>query len=607
MDAQESPGSNHEIGSLTQPSPHESRFIGSSSGIYFINTVKQAFEQSGRQCGSLPAAEDTVGGEDDYASARNSPAREREHGLEVTFTAQGAIEIHNSANLGLLLSFEVAQQLAIEYFKTWHPLLPFLSGPEFLRELHALYQDPRMMQGPGTVLVDRRQLCFLVILQCVLGVGASGSSTAGHMPFRPDLLQLVSSLASRHDMLTVQTVLAAQVYCVSQMALRTASSLGGLLSKLLYHAGLHRCPYRYPQLSNEDRDLRKRVIWSSFALDRYICQALGIPVSLTEAEIDVCIPGRDETHGRQTNGSEAKMPAKPTGIPREIILSNFVDHGRLVGRALEIFHVSIHTRSHDPRMVLFLRSDVDRWFNSLPEEPIITPESSAAEEQIARFLPFFHVLYEQLVISTNRPSLSLPRNTPEFHHGLQVTIRAAKRTIVAMEKQTNLFWPGYLAAVWMSGLVISFACQIGLYTIDQGSQEILRCLDLLKRMSGRWRSASRCHAALSVLLSNLQQGQRRTSSDAFGHEDPYGPSAKQRRLKDTASPMESKPVATPADDASDTNQSAASNAEGLVPATDQSDNMAGWDASDFLRDLSWNNLFDINDLAQASDLPFLPG
>lgn len=141
--------------------------------------------------------------------------------------------------------------------------------------------------------------------------------------------------------------------------------------------------------------------------------------------------------------------------------------GTLVGRSLDIFHVSLHSRQQDPRRVLFLRSDVDKWFNGLPEEP--RPENPG-DSQISRFLPFLHVLYEQLIISINRPSLSLSRSAPEFHHGLQVTIRAAKRTIIALERQRHLFWPGYLASVWMSGLIISFACQVGLYSIDLGSQ-----------------------------------------------------------------------------------------------------------------------------------------
>jgi hypothetical protein len=144
--------------------------------------------------------------------------------------------------------------------------------------------------------------------------------------------------------------------------------------------------------------------------------------------------------------------------------------GRLVGRSLDIFHVSLHSRQHDPRRVLFLRSDVDKWFNNLPEEPLPGTSEHGVDAQVARFLPFLHVLYEQLIISINRPSLSLSRSAPEFHHGLQVTIRAAKRTIIALERQRNLFWPGYVASVWMSGLIISFACQVGLYNIDQGSQ-----------------------------------------------------------------------------------------------------------------------------------------
>lgn len=482
MDAHDSPSSNHETGSLTQPSPaHESRFIGSSSGIYFINTVKQAFESSAQNAepGRLPAAEDTVGGEDDYASStRNSPIEE-DRGFNVSISSYRTIRVDNHAQLGTLPSHEAAQRNAISYFKTWHPVLPFLLGPEFLQELEALYQDHRTNAASSTIPVDRRRLCYIVIFQCVLSIGSCAQPPGScDLPSRSSLLSIVANLATRHDILTIQTVLAAQLYCVSTMALRTASSLGGLLTKLLYHAGLHRCPYRYPQLSDEDRELRKRILWSSYALDRYVCQALGIPVSLSDAEIDVCVPGKREVHTvahertgvTRANDEPGEQSKDTANINKEIILANFVAHGRLVGRALKVFHSSLHSRNSDPRKILFLRSDVDRWFNNLPEEPRLTTESSAADEQIARFLPFFHVLYEQLIISINRPSLSLTRNAPEFHHGLQVTIGAAKRTINALELQGTLFWPGYLASVWMSGLIISFACQVGLYNIGQGSQ-----------------------------------------------------------------------------------------------------------------------------------------
>jgi hypothetical protein len=133
--AEDSPVSTHETGSLTQATPHESRFIGSSSGIYFVNTVKQAFEVSGHN--HLPAAEDTVGGDDDFApSQRNSPDRSGEYVMNIGHLRD--VEIHSTSGLGSLPSYSTAQSLAIEYFQQWHPLMPFLLGPDFLQDLKAL-------------------------------------------------------------------------------------------------------------------------------------------------------------------------------------------------------------------------------------------------------------------------------------------------------------------------------------------------------------------------------------------------------------------------------------------------------------------------------------
>lgn len=360
-ETEDSPTSTHEIGSLTQSTPHESRFIGSSSGVYFVNTVKQAFDVSGHH--HLPAAEDTVGGDDDFApSQRNSPDRGQEYVLNVGHRKD--VEVEGVFGLGSLPSFEAAQYLAVEYFQQWHPIMPFLSGPDFLQDLEALYTDQSMTSSANRLPADRRKICRLVILQCVLSMGASCSENADpHLRSLPrsSLVSLVASLACRNDILAIQTALAAQLYCVSTMALRTASTIGGVLTKLMYHAGLHRCPYRYPQLSNEDRELRKRIFWSAYAMDRYLSQSLGIPVSLLDPEIDVCVSGRQEVHEpaqRDENGmpkanasDEAETPGSephhhtdnqltpishnaspntPDNTSREIILANFVEHGKLL-------------------------------------------------------------------------------------------------------------------------------------------------------------------------------------------------------------------------------------------------------------------------------------
>lgn len=527
MDVYESPvNSIAETGSLTARAPEESHFIGSSSGVYFINTVKRAFNTSGNEAVSsrLPAAEETVGGEEDLLPSRCASPDARPS-LRLDVGSNGRLEISSAGRLGSLPPRGLARQLAILYFKHWHPLFPFLSGPKFLQNLEVLHDEVELANQEG-LPINRQRLCSLVMFQCVFNIGAAHlpSSDFPHncrIPSPTDLLSMIGSLSARHDLQTIQAALAAQLFCVSTMALRTASSLGSLIVKLMMHAGLHRCPFRYGQLSDEDRGLRKRIFWSAYALDRYLSQALGLPLTISDTDIDVCMPTWTEIHrpaqehlantpnadrhyhstspeqtrresvhqihlhdgqsappfvARSEHGGQT--PSVNASGGREIALARYIEYGRLLGRALELYHKSLHVRSVDHSNVLFLRSDVDHWFNNLPSALQTFPsrmantKQSQFDLQLTRFSLFFTVLYQQLIILINRPSLSLHRSLPEFQSGLQITLSAARATIAALEQHEHLFWPGYLASVWMSGLIVSFACQVHLYDTAKGLQSV---------------------------------------------------------------------------------------------------------------------------------------
>lgn len=471
------PTSVQEVGFLSQGTTQESRFIGSSSGVYFINTVKQAFDFSARCTANeanLPTVEETVGGEDDFSSSTNPEQDHHEFGLSIS--DEGAILIDNECSIGSYVLRSVARRHAIAYFETWHPILPFLSGPDFIHQLEAFYLDIGSDDKPQMLRVSRKTLTFVVAMQCVLATSTTGSvsdlfAKSSSMLTTTNILSLTALLEFKHDAPTIQALLAAQVYCISFMALRTASTLSGILTKLLVHAGLHRCPHRYA-LSNSDCDLRKRIFWSYYTLDRYLCQALGLPLSLPDSDIDVCAPGKAEEHTYDLKSDiryGAPQPASDCDDERRLPMATFVQYGRLLGQALEIFHKSIHVRQTHPRQVLALRAEMNKWYNGLPESQHAPNKYG---HQDPSFLPFFNVLHEQLVITTHRPSLALPISSPEFQHGLQTAIQAAKRTIATLEREASHFWPGYLAAVWMSGLILAFACQLQMYS----STKAFRCV-----------------------------------------------------------------------------------------------------------------------------------
>ncbi|RAQ64274.1 fungal specific transcription factor [Aspergillus flavus] len=553
-----------EIGSLTAQSNEESQFVGSSSGVYFINTVRQAFSRnldtldasSGQE---FPHPEDTLVGSDgshyDKRSAPSSVKASPMPGGDQPF-CQWEYDPAMAAILGQAPPLDTARELMMVYFKVWHPLFPFLHGPTFLQAMELLYSDHRKSHSiPPSP--DHRNTCWTVIFQCVFNL-------ASHL--RPDLRlpsesriesssnmqSLLSTLTFRNDLSSLQALLASQLYLVTKMSLRTASTVGGCMLRSMMHAGLHRCPFRYRELSSHDRQLRKRIFWCAYAIDRYLSQALGLPLGIQDSDIDVCAPGADEihfpgshrAHGLRMGLSTCNLNDRASSVPersadaiqlpaeqsasheshqntpsdseplqnkREITFASYVESGTLTGRALELFHKSILVRSIRRSSVLFLITDVHKWWNSLSIDlqtlnPPVDQDTMA--DKPFNFGPFFTVLYQHLVLLINRPSLSLSPSTPEFCSGLQTCIGAAREILTALKAQIDakqaLFWPGFLSAAWMSGLVLAFACQLRQYVLSKGLREISKCLDFLHLMSPQWETAKNCHRALTLLSRNIQ-------------------------------------------------------------------------------------------------------
>ncbi|KAJ6190773.1 hypothetical protein N7519_000794 [Penicillium mononematosum] len=536
-----------EIGSLTAHSNEDSQFVGSSSGVYFIKTVKRAFnslEGPGSSEPQLPTAEETLVG------AETSPRDKRQRTSSVRDTASSSEVVESpaeltydptlTASLGNLPPPDVAKSLMMMYFKVWHPLFPFLHGPTFLQAMEKVYSSRNETQHTPESCIDHRSTCWTTVFQCVFNLGSllapdvdlpSESKIQSPTSFN----SLLGTLSSRHDIVSLQALLAIQVYLVATMSLRQASTVGGCILRSMLHAGLHRCPFRYKQLSTHDRQLRKRVFWCAYAIDRYLSQALGLPLGIQDSDIDVCLPAAREMHSprgqttQSANDNSAPQHGKKEYHDKESVLASYVDSGTLTGRALELFHKSILVRSVRRSSVLFLVTDVHKWWNGLPSH--LQRKSAVSEHRVGSvmadtafdFAPFFTVLYQHLILIIHRPSLSLDPSTAEFCSGLQTCIGAARAILAALRLQVDsrqaLFWPGFLSAAWMSGLVLALACQLNQYVLTKGLQEIEEFSGYLRLMSTQWETAKHCHMSLSVLTAKIQQSE--SGSDPTANSQAY--------------------------------------------------------------------------------------
>lgn len=489
-----------ELGSLNAKPNEGSRFIGSSSGVFFVKTVRNAFSAASNftqdEEKSTPLDEEIVAGSD-VASYDGSRAEEEgsTHRPLQLYDTQG---IYNA--IGYPPDRELATELTMSYFRTWHKLFPFLHGPSFSQGLESLYatESPKY---------EIEHISTAVIFQYVFNIA---SLDRPDLPMPPHskirspkgILFLLGLLVQKHDIPSVQALLACQIYLLAIMALRPASTVGGLITRAALHSGLHRCPFRYEQLSHHECDIRKRVWWTAYSIDRYLTQALGHPLGIQDSDIDVCLPGCKESHRRVIHNrrtsrdpttqlllhmpsvagpnegpqevpeSASVMPHTPdpeTKRRREAALANYAQYSKLIGRVLEVFHKSIHTRRADRNTILELNSDIDSWWNDLPSH--LQDLSPGVRADTTDLSAFFNILYHQLILQVNRPSLSLDPLSPEFRSGCQQCIKAGRAIIYLLKEHSaasqTRFWPGFLSAVWMSGLVIAFACQLGWYNVDK--------------------------------------------------------------------------------------------------------------------------------------------
>jgi hypothetical protein len=620
---EERPTHTSEIGTLKKLPNHGTAWLGSSSGVYFVNTVRRAFSAafaSSTLAGpnAVPASEDILTGEDAEGRSYNGPLHE---GPSETDPFPQFL----ASALGKPPQRKIAVELVMSFFTTWHPLFPFLHGPTFLKDMETIYAQLRRPSKSTREYPPPNDLRKLITFQLIVNVASLDRSDI-HLPMESrikstaDVSRVAGCLALSHDITTIQTVLAAELYLAATLAIRQASTVAGIVVKLIYHAGLHRCPLRYAQLSLEECEIRKRIFWSAYALDRHCNLSLGDPNIIQDDDIDVCLSGpelhkamdREMMPNPDVDGGMSMPPPRMLADDprlaqqnddgpearekrlREAALTAYVQWGKLTGQIIEVFHKSINHRFPKHEQILRLTSDIETWWNDLPgfltgetdqpgqgqdggREGATQPTSSGAgannsanphgsssssgssEVPSSSFLPpqqhlasFFKILYHRLLLLVNRPRLSLDQSTPEFQHGLQVCIRASRGIVAGLKSHRahaqSMFLPGLLSAVWMSGLIIAFACQLGKYAKARALGDMRACLSLLESMNIRWYTVQNCHKVLSLLLDNIQSRKAAPSgflavpkppdqspqpSSSFGGGDlvvdPAGPPARKRQ------------------------------------------------------------------------------
>ena len=274
-------------------------FVGSASGIHFVQSVYQAVNQASpaAQSSHQEPHQELVPGEEDQLPGR-SPGQD-----PVTLWRSD-----ETTSRMLSVSFEDLVRWSRSYFDHWHPILPFLHGPEFLEWCEKISN-----RAPSD-MHQHMSTFQLAVIRSVLSICLADrrqtKSDSATDPMPPSLVfeSYEDAMASVQSVLvappsneSLQAAMSVQLFLISMLRHNAASRIGGVVVRLLYQMGLHRCPFRYSHFSHDECLLRKRLFWSIYCIERYLCQSLGTPLTLRDDDIDVCSLCEEEHRREELN------------------------------------------------------------------------------------------------------------------------------------------------------------------------------------------------------------------------------------------------------------------------------------------------------------------
>jgi hypothetical protein len=364
-----SPRNAHDISHHTPATDHvelPSEYFGESSTFDFITKVCSPREDrpkdpiSSIRCQSL--------GSDVTSLANSSPSA----------------PIFDSCLLGIgndelfsLPNRSVADRLVDAYFDFIHPLNTYLHEYKFRQRYDCLW----LRKEAGGEEAAENNLAWFGLVNLVFAFGSDHANHAkliGSIPIRNTLFFkraktfVFSSLFQAASIDLVQALLLMGQYLHSSLELDNSWIVVGLAIRMAQSLGLHLATST-PNII--DQEVRKRVWWGCFVIDRLLSMKVGRPPTIHDGpEVTVGLPlAIDDEY--LTNDSE-RPPIQPIGVPSKFdFLTYVITQCRLLERICNTLYSGRQVDIHRPgltdiskllALAIQLDGDLAAWQQTLP-------------------------------------------------------------------------------------------------------------------------------------------------------------------------------------------------------------------------------------------------
>jgi hypothetical protein len=285
-----------------------------------------------------------------------------------------------------------ADRLVDAYFKFTHPLNTYLHEYTFRQRYERLW----LREDLGGEEAVENNLAWFGLVNLIFAFGSVHTKTIGHMSisnkrfFNRAKTLVLSSLFQVATIELVQALLLMGQYLNSSLELDNSWTVIGLAIRMAQSLGLHQDSTTLG-LTAIDQEVRKRVWWGCFVIDRLLSMKVGRPPMIHDGlDITVGLPLAIDDEYLTNDVKES--PAQPPGIPSKFdFLTYVISQCRLLERICNTLYsgrqvdMSKQGLTNIPKLIALtvqLDGDLTAWQQTLP--PHLRFDSQASDWQFER-------------------------------------------------------------------------------------------------------------------------------------------------------------------------------------------------------------------------------
>ncbi|EXJ84041.1 hypothetical protein A1O3_04708 [Capronia epimyces CBS 606.96] len=455
-------------------------------------------------------------------SASLRAVRKQAPGLTMSGIRDQSFESRPCATPAPLPNRALVSMLTSAYFDQVHPQFPFLHRPSYLQ------WEEEVMAASEAGMTPNPVYAFFVYALCAVGA-LTGPLAGATLPegLYAAAEGLFENVMQQNSLESIQAILCCAMYSIRSPIGVSVWMLSGLALRQCLELGLHR-KIRWSKMKSNSLkvELRKRVFWCSYNLDRAVAITLGRPVGIADHDIDVELPLDIDDEYITMNG--VTKPPRTSKMEPVTTISTAIHTIRLRqiwARIQSSVYPQVGAEATIQSSALFERfkRELADWLESAPEQ---LPSNRANNNSFGS-KEWFSLMYHHSILLLHRHRLHQYRHHHPNHptpssvymdcaHSAQAICMVYRQLYVS--QRLNDTW-GALHVLFLGGVTFLHCLWSSrdarlAYRQDKVSTICTSALIVLAIMAERWSAVEAYRDAFEMLCSATQTMLAETSSSS---------------------------------------------------------------------------------------------